>query len=146
MVASVCCFQDHAKLTDSCPGIGIGKENVQQIILGSACLRTQLSPPSVVLRIMPAPPTTVPVLASVKKTPTIGLKVPLDWLVQVFPPSVVRRIVPCNPQPSHYSRRQTTRPRDHSLFACLREPSCSLHRLFSGLYQKNQQSSRYSHL
>jgi hypothetical protein len=43
---------------------------------------------------MPAPPTTVPVLASVKETPTRGAKAPLDWLVQVLPPSVVLKISP----------------------------------------------------
>src|SRR5437764_3232114 len=45
---------------------------------------------------MPAPPTTVPVLASVKETPTRGLEAPFDWLVQVLPPSVVLKISACN--------------------------------------------------
>jgi hypothetical protein len=42
----------------------------------------QVAPAFVVRRIVPPPPTAVPVLASVKKTPLRRFVVPLDWLTQ----------------------------------------------------------------
>src|SRR5262249_3270129 len=55
------------------------------------------SPPVVVRRIVPRPPTAVPVFASTQETPTSPLTVPLAWRRQDAPPSVVRRIVPYPP-------------------------------------------------
>src|SRR5262249_53739938 len=60
----------------------------------------QLEPPSVVRRItieLSPPPTAVPVLESVKHTPTRSIFVPLNCVRQWSPPSVVRRIVPPKP-------------------------------------------------
>src|SRR5260370_5985798 len=57
----------------------------------------QVTPPSIVRRIVPDSPTAVPVLASTKETPCRLFVVPLDWDVHVAPPSVVRRMVPKSP-------------------------------------------------
>src|SRR2546423_12015111 len=51
-------------------------------------------PPVFVRRIVRVAPTTVPVLASVKATPTKAAFVGLDWRVQLMPPSVVSIIRP----------------------------------------------------
>jgi len=56
-----------------------------------------VAPPSVVRKIVPNGPTTVPVFAWVKKTLWSGLVVPLDCGVQAAPPSVIRRITPDHP-------------------------------------------------
>src|SRR5437870_13819597 len=50
-----------------------------------------------VRRIVPSPPTTVPVSASLKNTPKRSECVSLNSGVHVTPPSVVRRIVPYGP-------------------------------------------------
>jgi hypothetical protein len=53
-----------------------------------------VTPPSVVRSIRPLPPTMIPVLGLLKKTPLSSEVVPLFCGDQVAPPSVVRRIKP----------------------------------------------------
>jgi hypothetical protein len=52
-----------------------------------------VAPPSVVGKMVPKSPTTIPVSTSTKETPKKELFVPLDWSVQVAPPSIRQRFL-----------------------------------------------------
>src|SRR5262244_881814 len=74
-----------------------------------------VSPPSVVRKIAPEYPTTVPVFALTKDRPLRPTLVPLAWTVQVAPPSLLRTIVPCSPTATMVLKSGLATALSHSL-------------------------------